>query len=228
MVWHGGVDLGTGEALIARVRRGLSGDEVFPSQPNHRIAADFLTEAHDRSAPGDAAAIADAAAALLLDDEPIVRAGAIRFFQSSNARRPDPLRQAMQDDQGRFEGVADPLPGATGDLRHELARAAARRLPMDTALRDTIRAEALRSGRARTVVAALGWHDAEWLRAHALDIGAGSPDSLDPLLYSLKSGGANIGLLVPALRTRVPSPALRAAIESVFSGDERDALLALL
>ncbi len=229
MVSYRGTNLGTGPALQQRIRKGLLDEEAFPSAANHRIAADFLVEAHDRSTPGDAKALATATAALLQDDESLVRSGAIRFFQGSGAVEPAALLHALQNDGGLFEGVTDPLPGGTGDLRHELARAAARRVAKDPALRDAIRAEALRPGRGRTVIAALGWTDKAWLRGHALDIAAANPDALDPLLYSLRAAGEDLGLLVPALKRRVPEPALRAAIESVCpAGPERGVLLALL
>ena len=229
MVWYGGADLGTGDALRKRLRGGLLGQPAFPGGASHRIAADFLVEAHDRSAPGDAKALSTAVATLLQDGDARVRSGAIRFFQGSGAREPEALRAALQKDGGRFEGVADPLPGGTGDLRHELARAAARRMAADPALRDLIRAEALRPRRARTVVAALGWNDGDWLRSHALDVATANPDALDPLLFALRSAGEDLGLLVPALKSRVPAGALRAAIEGVVTEPAaRAALLALL
>ncbi len=228
MVAYGGTNLGTGQDLVARLRRGLLETEAFPVRPNHRLAVDFLVEAHDRSTPQDAKALATAVAALLDDDEAKVRSGAIRFFQGSTAVEPSALLAALNADRGRYEGVADPLAGATGDLRHELARAAARRLGEDPALRDAIRTEALRPGRGRTVIAALGLNDADWLRAHALDVAAANPDAPDALDHALRTGGADLAVL--RLKTAILNAAtdlekrrgrqdLRARIAELLGGE---------
>ena len=216
MVTYNGTSLGSGPELTARIRRGLLDEEPFPLSRSQRIAADFLVEAHDRQWPGAASKeLAEAVASLLTDPDARVRSGAIRFFQGSRADEPAPLLRALEQDSGLFGGVPDPLPGSTGDLRAELARAAARRLGSDPALREAIQQEALRPGRARTVVAALAQADPEWLRYNAIDIAVASPDALDPLLYNLRSAGEKIGLLLGALKTRLPAELLRAAVEGV-------------
>jgi hypothetical protein len=228
-VTYKGTSLGTGQELTARIRRGLLDEDVFPFSHHHRIAADFLVEAHDRQWPGAASKeLATAVASLLTDPDARVRSGAIRFFQSSRADEPGPLLSALEQDSGLFAGVSDPLPSSNGDLRAELARAAARRLGSSAALRKAIRDEALRPGRAPTVVAALAQADLEWLRSHAIDIAVASPDALDPLLYCLRSAGENLGLLLGALKTRLPPALLEAAVEGVVpAGAERDKLLGL-
>ena len=223
MVSYMGCDLGAGDALLKRLRAGLLGTRPFPLARHHRIAVDFLVDAHDRSPPADAAPLSHAVASLLTDPDPLVRSGAIRFFQASTAREAAALRAALSVDGGRFEGVPDPLPGATGDLRHELARAAARRLADDPALRQLIRDEALRPGRASTVIAALGLDDVAWLEAHACDIAAVNHDALDPLLYTLRSAGEDLESLVQALRSRVPPDLLRAAVDSLGPAGHRRA-----
>jgi hypothetical protein len=231
MISHRGHVLGTGPALTARLRAGLDESQPFPLGRDHRLPSDWLAEAWAAQPQNGAGELAAAVGELLRDPAIKVRSGAIRFFQTAaGADDGGAILAAMQRDKGLFLGVQDVWPGATGDLRAELSRAAAQRIgPDDSPLKAAVRKEALTALRARTVVAALIRKDFDWFVRNAFDIGSTSPDALDPMLFGLRARGVDVRPLVRQLRGALPAAPLRRAIEGVYpSGSDRDQLLALL
>jgi hypothetical protein len=209
-----------------RIRAVLLGPPPGDAARDQRSGAWWLAEVH---AEWDGMAAAQAIAAVVdaaLDDpDATVVARAVLFLQ----RRPLAVTAAhllrLWDLRAEaFAALPHPFEGATGDLRAELARVLAMvavrtRGPLVVA---AVRDEALRPGRARTVMAALMALDVGWVQQHVAAIAGASPDALVPLLFGVRSqvGDARPWLL--ALRDVLPRASLVAAVKEVWDeGPER-------
>lgn len=130
-------------------------------------------------------ALARRVARHLGSDDAAARSGAIRFFQGCAADDEGALSRAFRDDAGRFEGVDDPIPGATGDLRAELARAISLQPFRARRALELLRAEALRPGRGATITVGLLQADFEWTMANAAQIVAATPGTFTAFVVNL-------------------------------------------
>ena len=217
--------LGSGDILRSRVRAmfetgaGTGGD--FPDQvlARKRRAMDEV-----------AAAELDEAVAQCLDPvRPHLVAWAVRYFQSAPPPDDGGGLLALFGDVDMFATLPDPVPTGRRTLRAEIACALAQRLRGRPAIRNAVRAEALRPLRAGPVVAGLFADDRDWLLAHAEAICAASPEATMPLLWNLRAAGFAVRPWISKLASRVEPAVLLAAIDDVTSdARERAALRAAL
>ena len=126
----------------------------------------------------------------------------------------------MQSDDGLFEGVEDPIEGATGDLRKELAGALANH-PLrirEPEVLASLRAEALTPGRAGAVSAGLFDTDKEWLLEHAAEIIEGTPAAYTIYLLNLALRREQLVSFVSDMRSVVPDQIAETIARERFEG----------
>jgi hypothetical protein len=206
------VELGKGDALGQRVRRML----VHGDLPQHfNYGHEFLAQAWESFDDRQRVMLSQAIADHIQDEDARVRSGVIRFFQRApSADDFGALAGALRDDHGAFQGVTDPIPGATGDLRMELARAVANH-PLRMSSPDVLsllRGEAQRPGMAGGVLAGLFDTDRDWVLANAREIVAHTPGAYTICLLNLALRKSECGAFIRKMRGVVPDEHAEAVV----------------
>jgi hypothetical protein len=137
--------------------------------------------------------ISESVAKCLSDYDPGVRAYAILFFQTyPNAKGGERVVELAKGDRRLFAGIANRWISG-GDLEEELLRAVAARLPGDTAALALSISEALKPGRAGSVIAGLTQADPNWVEKHAEEIARKSPRAVPSLIFNLQGSSVDVG-----------------------------------
>ena len=137
--------------------------------------------------------LSEGAAACLTDDDPAVRAYALLFFQTyPSAKGGERVVELAKGDRRLFSGITNQWISG-GDLEAELMRAVAARLPNDANALALSVVEALRPGRAGSVIAGLTQADPIWVGNHAEEIARNSPRSVPALLFNLQGTTVDVG-----------------------------------
>jgi hypothetical protein len=224
----GGVEISTETDLLELVRR-VKESDASPFHPTHlraRLAGTALEAAVER-----------AAEVCLTDASRAVRLVALGFYYTHpRALGAGRMLELMQGDRALFAGVPDQLSvGNDGEARlvftvAHLYEAGA----MDPAEVGTVlRAEALRPGKARPVVAALCAKDTDWVIQHASEIVRATPAAAPSVIAGVAQARMVRFDIVAFARPLLDTPGINRAhvreeIERRVVGNHRIDLLALV
>ncbi len=192
-----GLELGAGEELEASIAALLEGRRRPRGQDTY--VHQWLARLWNALEPEHQPCVARCIARQLTSPHARTRSEAIRFFQSCPANDEGALLVALETRTELYEGVEDPIAGATADLRGELLRAIANDLERARRAIERLRLEALRPG-GGTIVLGLLQADPSWVRENAATIVKANPGAYQTLLVNFALHQLDLSAFIRKMR----------------------------